>query len=188
MNPQEGEHPRVSGREIYPMVGGPADRLKVVIPVFTEGVINAVTNALHEKKFATGAITIETAGDNPQKLTVVFNNPDGTDKLDITLRGDWNQKEKQIEGRPLIAGWDGRFWRKENPEAKDPIAEEHDFILRDGRIGIASAGKNLIWALRLPKDEFPDGGEITKFVTEDGAEVKKGETVLCYIKKVEEVK
>lgn len=188
MSTQEGEHPRISKDEIYPEVGNTAEKLAAAIPVFGEELVNAVVNALNSGQIREATITLESTGENPQKLGIRLTNPTGENNLDIVFTGDWNQKEKQKEGNPLIANYDGRFWRRENPEATEPIAKEHDFILPDGRIGMASAGKNQIWALRLSKDTFPQGGEITQFPIEDGAEVKKGETVLCYVRKVEKVK
>lgn len=184
MSSLEGDHPRVTANEIHGKLGDSGDRLKPAIPVFTQEVIDAVAKALHGKKLAKATLTIRTTGINPQELTVNLSNPDGTNNLDVSLEGDWNREEKQ-NGSPILATWNGRFSRKENPDAKDPIARIGDFIAPEGTIGRGYGGKNMSWAVKLSRELFPNGAQITGFPTEDTATVEKDKTTIYYAKKIE---
>ena len=184
---QERGRNRVTRGEQSPTVGNPSnEQLKATIPVFTEKLMDALKDYFKIPDTHEIILISKKTGKDPQELSIIFRKSEGVGQnvLSLTLTGDWEGKEKPIEGSPLIPNYDGKFYRKQDPKAKEPFAKDGDYVAADGVLGWAIIGKNQRWLFRVPKEEYPNGVQITKFAIENEAEVKKGETVICYLKKV----
>lgn len=176
--------PRVGPGEVFPQVGETAEKLKAVIPVFGEEIINAIINAVGSKQVRRGELELISQTVPPQKIKAVFENQTGSKDIKITLNGDWQQAGDINLDNPLFSPVKGIVYRKRNPAEEKPIAEEGQKIEPNGPICAISQSKNNIWYLQLPSDVFPKGGILTKFEISDGKEVEKGGTI-CYIKKID---
>ncbi len=181
---QEKFIPRVSPSDVYPQVGEAAEKLKAVIPVFGEELINAVISAITTGQVRHGELELTSLTEPKQKVKVAFDNPIGTKDIKVALRGDWRQVTDISLDNPLYSPVKGIVYRKRAPADEQPIAEEGQVIEPDGAICAISQTKSNIWYLQLPVDKFPKGGILTKFVISDGKEVEKGGTI-CYVKKIE---
>jgi hypothetical protein len=176
--------PRVSAAEVFPQVGEAAEKLKAVVPVFGEEIMNAVISAVASGQVRRGELELVSDSEPKQKLKVSFDNPKGSKDIKVSLSGDWTQIADISLDNPLFSPVKGIIYRKRAPTEEKPIAEEGQLIEPNGAICAISQTKNNIWYLQLPSDKFPKGGILTKFEIADGKEVEKG-GVICYIKKVE---
>lgn len=179
-----GRIPRVHPSEMYPQVGDSADKLKALIPVFGEGIIKAVADAVASGQVRHGELSFISHVDPMQTLLVVFDNPVGNQDLSIQLSGNWRETADIPLDTPLFSPAKGIVYRKRQRQDEMPIAEEGKIIEAGGAICAISQTKSNIWYLELPPDKFPKGGILTKFVIPDGKEVEI-EEIICYIKKVE---
>lgn len=181
---QEKIIPRVGAAEVFPQVGEAAEKLKAVVPVFGDGIINAVISAVSSKQVRRGELELISQTDPVQKIKAVFENPTGSKDIKISLQGDWDLAGDINLDNPLFSPVKGIVYRKRSPAEEKPIAEIGQKIEPNGPICAISQTKNNIWYLQLPTDIFPKGGILTKFEIPDGKEVEKG-GVICYIKKIE---
>ena len=180
-----GKHiPRVTQSDVYPKAGEASEKLKAVIPVFGEEIINAIIKSITTGQVRHGEIELVSLTDPKQIVKVSFDNAVGNKDIKVQLSGDWKLSQDISVDNPLFSPVNGIVYRKHQPTDVEPIAEEGQIIEPNGAICAISQTKNNIWHLQLPPDKFPLGGILTKFVVPDGKEVKKGE-VICYIKKVE---
>ena len=175
---------RVSQEEFYPKVSTSTERLKALVPTFGAKIIDAVSEGINSGHLRKADLTLESTGNTPQRLSVSLVGKNSGKELTIVLSGDWERGQEVPEGAPLLANYNGRFWRKAKPDEEDPIAKDRDFIGRDGVIGVASASKVQVWLLRLPPNEFPNGGGINKFLIGNEGEDKKREKNIFYVDKV----
>lgn len=176
--------PRVTQSDVFPQVGEAAEKLKAVIPIFGEEIVNAVVKAITTGQVRHGVLELISVTDPKQTVKVAFDNSIGSNDIKIQLSGDWKQLRDISLDNPLLSPANGIVYRKRQPNDANPIAEVGQTIEPGGAICAISQTKNNIWHLQLPSDKFPKGGILAKFVIPDGKEVKKGE-VICYIKKVE---
>ncbi len=176
--------PRVSQSDVFPEVGEAAEKLKAVIPIFGEDIVNAVVKAITTGQVRHGEIELVSVTDPRQMVKVAFDNSIGSNDIKVSLSGDWKQSQDISLDNPLFSPVNGIVYRKRQPSDVKPIAEVGQTIEPGGAICAISQTKNNIWHLQLPSDKFPKGGVLTKFVIPDGKEVKKG-GIICYIKKIE---
>lgn len=176
---------RVGRNEIYPRAGEPAERLTAAASVFSEPVIKAVTDLVQNGQGVSASVTIETLGEDPQRLTVELAKDEATRHLMVELRGDWSQTAEAPRGIPLIAGFSGRFFQRRKPD-EEPIAKPGDWIRPDGEIGVGMQGKSQRWLVRL-SPSFSRGAQLISYGVDDGQDVEP-ETVLCYIDEVKGAK
>lgn len=176
--------PRVAQSDVYPEVGEAAEKLKAVIPIFGEEIINAVIKAITTGQVRHGELELVNLGETKQTLRAAFDNAEGSKDIKVQLSGDWEKSSDISLDNPLLSPVNGIVYRKRQPTDEKLIAHEGQTIEAGGAICAISQTKNNIWYLQLPPDKFPKGGILTKFVIPDGKEVKKGE-VICYIKKIE---
>lgn len=175
--------PRVGPEQVFPVVGEASEKLKVLMPLFGEDLINAVIKAVGSGLVKHGEL--ELVNDEPkQTLKAVFEGSTGSKDISVRLTGNWNKSDDFNMDNPLFAPVKGIVYRKRNPVDEEPIAAEGKKIEPNGAVCAISQSKNNIWYLQLPSDVFPKGGILTKFEVPDGKEVEKGGTI-CYIKKVE---
>ena len=176
--------PRVTSAEVHPVVGEAAEKLKAVVPVFGEEIVNAVLSAITTGQVRHGELELTSLTDPKQKIKVAFDNATGSKDISVRLTGDWKQVNDITLDNPLFSPVKGIVYRKRQPTDEKPIAEEGQTIEPGGAICAISQTKNNIWYLQLPVDKFPKGGILTKFIVPNGKEVKKDDTI-CYIKKIE---
>lgn len=181
---QEKHIQRVAQSDVFPEVGEAAEKLKAVIPIFGEEIVNAVVKAITTGQVRHGEIELTSITDPKQTVKVVFDNSIGSKDIKVALSGDWKHSQDISLDNPLFSPVNGIVYRKRQPTDEKPIAAEGQKIEPGGAICAISQTKNNIWHLQLPSDKFPLGGILTKFVIPDGKEVKKG-GIICYIKKVE---
>lgn len=181
---QEKRIPRVAQSDVYPEVGEAAEKLKAVIPIFGEEIINAIVKSITTGQVRHGELELVNLTDPKQMLKVAFDNSIGSKDIKVQLSGDWKLSQDISLDNPLFSPVNGIVYRKHQPTDEKPIAEEGQTIEPGGAICAISQTKNNIWHLQLPTDKFPKGGILTKFVIPDGKEVKKG-GIICYIKKIE---
>lgn len=181
---QEKHIPRVAQADVFPGVGETEEKLKAVIPVFGEDIINAVIKSITTGQIRHGEIELVSLTDPKQIVKVSFDNSVGSKDIKVQLSGDWKLSQDISVDNPLFSPVNGIVYRKRQPSDEKPIAEEGRIIEPGGAICAISQTKNNIWHLQLPSDKFPKGGILTKFVIPDGKEVKK-DGIICYIKKVE---
>jgi biotin carboxyl carrier protein len=181
---QEKHIPRVTQSDVYPEVGEAAEKLRAVVPIFGENIINAVVNAITTGQVRHGELELVSITEPKQIVKVAFDNSIGSKDIKVTLSGDWKQLQDISLDNPLFSPANGIVYRKHQPSDEKPIAEEGQTIEPNGAICAISQTKNNIWHLQLPSDKFPKGGILTKFIIPDGKEVKKG-GIICYIKKIE---
>lgn len=176
---------RVSREEFYPRVGQPAEALKALIPTFGEGIIGALIGAL-DHGVTKAELELVTQGDTTQTLRVIIETPieTGSSHLRVRLEGDWANQEGISSGLPLIADYDGAFFRKMRPDDPEPVTKEGMLLGPDDPIGVASKGKGNFWMYRLPRGEFPNGGRLNRFIQPDGGEVRRGESIICYVERL----
>jgi biotin carboxyl carrier protein len=180
---EEKRIPRVNPADVYPEVGEAAEKLKAVIPVFGEEIVNAVLHAITTGQVRHGELELIGLTDPKQAVKVAFDNPVGTKDITVQLSGDWQHTEDITLDNPLFSPVKGMVYRKRQPTDENPIVEEGQTIEPNGPICAISQTKNNIWYLQLPADKFPKGGILTKFVIPNGREVEKGGTI-CYVKKI----
>jgi hypothetical protein len=180
----EGKIHRVGPSELYAQAGDASDKLKALIPVFGEGIIKAIAEAVSSGLIRHGEMTLTHNGQHSQTLTVVFENPGGKQDLQIRLTGDWEENADTALDTPMFCPVKGIVYRKRQRSDEAEIAQEGNLIQPGSPICAISQTKSNIWYLELPADKFPKGGILTKFVISDGQEAEKGSTI-CYIKKVE---
>lgn len=176
--------PRVTQSEVFPEVGEAAEKLKAVVPIFGEDIVNAVVKAITTGQVRHGELELISVAEPRQTVKVAFDNSTGSNDIKVTLSGDWKQSQDISLDNPLFSPVNGIVYRKRQPTDEKPITEEGQVIEPNGAICAISQTKNNIWHLQLPSDKFPKGGILTKFVIPDGKEAKKG-GIICYIKKVE---
>ena len=181
---QEKRIPRVVAADVYPIVGEAAEKLKAVIPVFGEEIVNAILSAITTGQVRHGELELTSLTDPKQKIKVAFDNASGDKDISVRLTGDWKQVTDLTLDNPLFSPVKGIIYRKRQPTDEESIAEEGQVIEPGGAICAISQTKNNIWYLQLPLDKFPKGGILTKFVVPNGKEVEKDGTI-CYIKKIE---
>lgn len=180
---KEKQIQRVGPGDVFPQVGESVEKLKVLVPLFGEEIINAVAKAVGSGQVRRGEL--ELVNDDPkQVLKVVFDNSKGSKDIRVQLSGNWTKTDDINLDNPLFSPVKGIVYRKRNPADENPIVEEGQKIEPNGAICAISQSKNNIWYLQLPSDIFPKGGILTKFAVPDGKEVEKGGTI-CYIKKIE---
>jgi len=177
--------PRVGAAEVFPQVGEAAEKLKAVVPLFGNEIVNAVISAVHSGQVRHGELELTNLGEAKQVLKVAFDNTVGSKDIKVSLSGDWKQVTDVSLDNPLFSPVKGMIYRKRLPTDEKPIVEEGQLIEPNGPICAISQTKNNIWYLQLPSDKFPKGGILTKFVVPDGKEIEKG-GVICYIKKIDE--
>jgi biotin carboxyl carrier protein len=176
--------PRVAAADVHPIVGEAAEKLKAVVPVFGEKLVNAVLAAINTEQVRHGELELTSLTDPKQKIKVAFDNVLGSKDISVRLTGDWQQVADVTLDNPLFSPVKGIVYRKRQPTDEKAIAEEGQVIEPGGAICAISQTKNNIWYLQLSLDKFPKGGVLTKFVVPNGKEVEKNGTI-CYIKKIE---
>jgi biotin carboxyl carrier protein len=181
---QEKRIPRVTLADVHPVVGEAAEKLKAVVPVFGEKLVDAVLSAINSEQVRHGELELTSLTDPKQKIKVSFDNVMGSKDISVRLTGDWKQVTDITLDNPLFSPVKGIVYRKRQPTDEKPIAEEGQVIEPGGAICAISQTKSNIWYLQLPLDKFPKGGILTKFVVDNGSEVEKNGTI-CYVKKVE---
>lgn len=169
----------ISREEIYGKVGAPTDVLKVLVPPFTTELIEAISKGLEAGQRKAELELIGT-GDKPQVLRYKIERPGEGLALKVTMEGDWRDAPEVPRGLPILADFEGTFFRRMRPDP-DPVAVEGKTLEKDGAYAVAQQGKTNIWYLRLPPNNFPNGGVITKFVFPDGIDVIRGESILLYV-------
>lgn len=180
------EPQRISRTEFYPKVGDPAEGLKAVTPPFSKDLLDASARLVMDSQLSI-TLTYRHTGDNPQELIVALQNPQQAGgQISIEISGDWTAKPEVLQGVPLIANYDGSFYRRINPQADGPIAKDGDILepTKPMVIGIASARKGQYWPYELDPVVFPNGARISKFLAPDikeGLDVVAGETIICYV-------
>jgi len=179
---KEEKLPRVLPSEMYPIVEEEAEKLKAVVPVFGKELVETIINAIKTDQIKKGEL--ELVNTNPsQTIKVVFENTQGSKKLKILLKGDWEKNTEIPLGNPLNSPVKGIVYRKRQPQDKEPIVKIGKSLAPGDAICAISQTKNNIWYLYLPAAEFPQGGILTKFVIPDGGEVEKNQTI-CYVQKI----
>lgn len=176
--------PRVTAAEVTPIVGEAAEKLKAVVPVFGEEIVNALLSAITTGQIKHGELELTSLTDPKQKIKASFENNSGNKDISIRLTGNWQQIDDITLDNPLFSPVKGIVYRKRQPTDEKPIAEEGQTIEPGGAICAISQTKNNIWYLQLPVDKFPKGGILTKFVVPNGKEIEKDGTI-CYIKKID---
>ncbi len=177
---------RVSRQEFYPIVGPAVQKLELLVPTFHEKLLKVLAEVLTTSGIQNGAITYNhlVEGEVHQSIQVVLGElPTNGGHLLMEFGGDWTVQPEVIRGLPIIANYDGAFFRKRSDKEIEPITKEGDILGPDDPFGLAAAGKDNYWLLYLPPREFPDGGRITKFVAVSGEDVETGKTTLCYAEK-----
>jgi hypothetical protein len=182
-----GPIPRVSREEFAPRVGDPAQKL-ARLPGWGQSFVPAAIEALKQLGVGSVALRFHHTGSNPHTLEAVISKPNGGDsQIEVEVSGDWSHENAIPQGVPLIASFDGMFYRRAKPTDTNPMADEGAIIEPDGPIGIAAKGKSAYWQYPLPGRDFPNGGRIAQFTCPNdpkGMEVVKNETVICYVEKL----
>lgn len=182
------EIPRITRAEFYPIIRKPQEALKAVVPPFPQKVIDAGVEAAKELQLNVTLIFRHT-GQNPQEVVVELRPPQSPgDQINIELSGDL-EATIQSNAEQVIANYEGIFYRRENPQADKPIAEdkgERAVLVPEEPmvIGIASERKGQYYPFELDPTKFPTGVRIVRFMapdTKEGTETKPGETILCYV-------
>jgi biotin carboxyl carrier protein len=181
---QEKRIPRVTPSEVNPIVGEAAEKLKAVVPIFGEEIVNAIISAITTGQVRHGELELTGITDPKQNIKVSLDNNSGDKDISVKLTGDWKKIDDITLDNPLFSPVKGIVYRKRQPTDEKPIAEEGQTIEPGAAICAISQTKNNIWYLQLPIEKFPKGGIITKFVISNGKEVEKDGTI-CYIKKIE---
>ncbi|MEK7499704.1 MAG: hypothetical protein AAB649_03800, partial [Patescibacteria group bacterium] len=148
-------------------------------------IIKAVTDLVQNGQGVSASVTLETLGEDPQRLTLNLARDGATRHLTVELRGDWSQTAEAPRGTPLTAGFNGKFYQRRSPN-EEPIAKPGDWIRPDGEIGIGMQGKSQRWLVRLSPN-FSRGAQLVSYGVDDGQDVEPG-TVLCYIDEVKGAK
>ncbi len=183
MTSSEGD--RVTREEMYPSAGKPTQPLKALIPTFGEIIITGLTEGLESGQLASATLRLTHQGENPQVFEAIIKGKNVTgNNLEIELTGDWQTSIELPKGLPLIADYEGKFYRKIKPEDNLPIAEEGTVLEPNGAYAFAMQGKDRRWFLKLPPADFPRGGKISRFVQPDGIDVIKGESILLYVEPI----
>lgn len=181
---ERGSQQRVTREEMFPTVGDSTDALKALIPTFTEKLIESVVDALKNGGVKRVELELSGEGKNPQTLKVNIDREGEGGLLAVRLGGDWQNKPNVPTGLPIIAEYDGKFWRYIKPNEPDPIAEVGNILAPRDAFGLATRGKSDRWYLRLPGDKFPNGGRITTFIQANGTDVEKGKTTLLFVEPI----
>lgn len=184
----EGEGiPRIQRAEFYPKVGDPTDKLRAVTPPFSKALLDAVVSDAKENPQLNFTLRYKHTGDQPQELIIELSGPQQVgDQISVEISGDWTAKPETLQGVPLIANYEGSFYRRINPQADGPLAKDGDILepTKPMVIGIASARKGQYWPYELDPVVFPNGARISKFLAPDikeGSDVVAGETIICYV-------
>lgn len=181
---EERKGQRVTRAEMFPRVGESTDALQALIPTFTEKLVESVVDALKNGGVKRVELELNGTGKNPQTLKVNIDREGEGGLLAVRLSGDWQNKPNVPVGLPVIAGYDGKFWRYIKPGEPDPIAEVGNILAPRDAFGLAARGKNDRWYLRLPEDKFPKGGRITAFTQANGTDVEKDKTTLLFVEPI----
>lgn len=177
-----GRLPRITREEMYPTVGEPTTPLQALIPTFGEEIVRGLIEGVKEGRLSCARLKLTHQGSNPQCLEVEISGPNSSGAiLNIDLSGDWDKQTKISGGLPVLAPYDGKFYRKIKPAEKDPIAQEGQVLEPNDPFALAMQGKNKIWFLKLPPTDFPRGGRISLFVHPDGEDVVRGQSILLYV-------
>lgn len=179
----DGVEDRVSREEFYPKVGEATESLKALMPTFGERLIEVLIEGLNHG-VSSAELELVGNGANPQTFRVKIAREGVGSHLRVRLEGDWESTEVIPSGLPLIADYDGAFFRKMRPEDEEPITKEGTILEPDSPIGLASAGKGKYWLWRLPPADFPNGGKLTQFIHPSGEDVAKGQSIICYVEKL----
>lgn len=177
---------RVTRAEFYPKVGDPTEKLETITPPLTKELLDAAIGAVKESQLSV-TLTYRHTGESPQELIVKLQGPkQAGDQISVEISGDWQSKPETLQGVPLIANYEGTFYRRENPQAAGPLAKDGDVLepTKPMIIGIASVKKQQYWPYELEPAAFPNGARISRFFAPDikeGLDVAAGETVICYV-------
>lgn len=177
---------RVTRQEFSPIVGEAVQKLELLVPTFHPKLLATLAEVLTASGIQQGTITYNhfVEGTVHQSIQVVLSElPANGGQLLMEFNGDWTIQPEIIRGLPILANYDGAFFRKRSDKELEPIAKEGDFLGPDDPFGLASAGKGNYWLLYLPVREFPDGGRITRFEGVSGDDVEVEKTILCYAEK-----
>lgn len=182
----QGELDRIRKPEFYPLVGDPLENLKAIGNVFGERgarIAQDIIDGVRTGEITDASLELRVKGEDAPRLYIALHRSGEGHDVFVSLSGDWKTREEIPQGYPLIANFDGKFFRKMSSTAEKEIAQEEDIILPDGPIGVAMAGKTNRWLYRLPPREFPKGARLLRFTQQDGEPVVKGETIICYVER-----
>lgn len=183
--PEEDIRRRLTPEEFYGTVGDEVDVIADMIPpsyapLLREGIKAAVEEGARTFRLRNLKSTKPDVVDGG--VDVEFDTGIDSDKvIEAEVIGSWKGGNR-FKGRAVKPGKRGRWYRKVNPRAKEPITDDGKFVKPGGVLGLIGIGKKAFQPYRLPLDEFPHGGTVVSMPHPNGEKIIPGKTVVAYVR------